>query len=94
MTEDIATPVKRKHAHPIVYMFLVLPFGIGGGYVSVALAFLFGNVGISIESISFLSTAAIIINVAKFLWAPVVDCLSHAEKVVFIILYYYCNNYY
>lgn len=80
MTEDIATPLKRKHAHPIVYMFLVLPFGIGGGYVSVALAFLFGNVGISIESISFLSTAALIINVAKFLWAPVVDSFLTLKK--------------
>jgi MFS transporter, PAT family, beta-lactamase induction signal transducer AmpG len=71
---------RRKHAHPIVYMFLVLPFGIGGGYVSVGLAYLFRNGGISIESIAVLSAAGIIVNVAKFLWAPLVDAFLTLKK--------------
>jgi MFS transporter, PAT family, beta-lactamase induction signal transducer AmpG len=39
MSENIAVPAQppNKYAHPIVFMFLVLPFGVVAGYVTVAL---------------------------------------------------------
>lgn len=72
--------VLKKQAHPIVYMFLVLPFGIVGGYVSVALGYLFGNIGISIGSIAVLVSVGLIINYIKFLWAPIVDTTLTLKK--------------
>lgn len=77
---SVVDEIPQKYGHPIVYMFLVLPFGISGGYVSVGLAFLFGKVGISIESIAILSAAAVFVNVAKVLWAPLVDAYLTLKK--------------
>lgn len=79
MTEN-KPATTRTHAHPIVYMFLVLPFGISGGYVTVALGYLFGNIGISMDSIAFLASFGILINVFKFLWAPLVDTTLSLKK--------------
>lgn len=82
MTDTIPASANtpRSHSHPIVFMFLVLPFGVISGYISVTLAYLFGKEGISIESIASLSAAAIFINVAKFLWAPLVDTTLTLKK--------------
>jgi MFS family permease len=54
-------------------MFLITPFGVVGGYLTVALAFLLAKNHVSVEAIAALVAAAMIPNVWKFLWAPVVD---------------------
>lgn len=79
MTENKPAAV-RKQAHPIVYMFLVLPFGISGGYVTVALGYLFGKIGISMDSIAILVSVGLIINYVKFIWAPFIDMTLSLKK--------------
>jgi PAT family beta-lactamase induction signal transducer AmpG len=78
MTEN--EPATRAHAHPIVYMFLALPFGVSGGFVTVTLGYLFSKAGISVETIAGLSAATILPGVLKFLWAPLVDACMTLKK--------------
>ena len=59
----------------MVFMFLVLPFGIMGGYVTVALAYLFAKAGISVEQVAALVAVGVIPHTWKFAWAPLVDSL-------------------
>lgn len=75
MSLPLNVPAKkaRNHAHPIVYMFLMLPFGITGGYVTVTLAYQFGKIGISMSDIASLAAAVLIIGIVKFLFGPLVD---------------------
>ena len=54
-------------------MFLILPFGVMGGYVTVALAYLFSKAGIPVGSVAALVGASILPNTWKFAWAPLVD---------------------
>ncbi len=71
---------KRKQSHPIVYLFIMLPFGITGGYVQITLAFLLGRVGVSMSSIGALSIAILFIGVLKFLFGPIVDGFLTLKK--------------
>ncbi len=80
MSQNIASSSSRKHTHPIVFMFLVLPFGIVSGYVTVTLAFLFSKAGVSVAAIAGLSAATVLPGVLKFLWAPFVDTTLTLKK--------------
>ncbi len=71
---------EKKHSHPIVYMFLMLPFGITGGYVTITLAFLFGKIGVSMSNIAGLATAILLIGIFKFLFGPLVDGFLTLKK--------------
>jgi PAT family beta-lactamase induction signal transducer AmpG len=71
---------KLKHAHPIVYMFLMLPFGITCGYVQITLAFLLKGVGVSMSDIGGLSIAILLIGVFKFFFGPLVDGFLTLKK--------------
>jgi PAT family beta-lactamase induction signal transducer AmpG len=67
-------------AHPIVFLILILPYGIIGGYVTVTLAYLFSQSGVSVEVIAGLVGASILPQVLKFLWAPLVDTSFTLKK--------------
>ena len=75
MNTTAAAPGKQEHSfsHPVVFLFLVLPFGILSGYVTVAFAYLFSKAGISVEAVAALVGASLLPHVIKFLWAPLVD---------------------
>jgi MFS transporter, PAT family, beta-lactamase induction signal transducer AmpG len=75
----IAAP-PHKHAHPAVYMFLMLPFGITNGYVTVTLAYLFGKIGVSMSDIASLAAAVLIIGVIKFVFGPLIDGFLTLKK--------------
>jgi MFS transporter, PAT family, beta-lactamase induction signal transducer AmpG len=62
-----------RHPHPIVFMFLIIPFGVMGGYVTVSLAYLFSKNGIPVEQVAALVAIGIVPHTWKFLWAPLVD---------------------
>jgi PAT family beta-lactamase induction signal transducer AmpG len=66
---------RQPHPHPMVFMFLILPFGVMAGYVSVALAYLFAQKGIPVERVAALVAVGIIPHTWKFAWAPLVDSL-------------------
>ncbi|HXB11626.1 MAG TPA: MFS transporter [Bacteroidia bacterium] len=80
MNQNTVSSSPNKHAHPAVFMFLVLPFGIVSGYVTVTLAYLFSKAGVSVAAIAGLSAATILPGVLKFLWAPFVDTTFTLKK--------------
>jgi MFS transporter, PAT family, beta-lactamase induction signal transducer AmpG len=59
--------------HPIVFMFLIVPFGAMGGYLSVAIAYLLTQAGVGVEEVAGLVAASYVPQTWKFLWAPIVD---------------------
>lgn len=63
----------QPRAHPIVFLVLILPFGVMAGYLTVAVAYLLTKAGISVEQIAELIAVSFIPQTWKFLWAPVAD---------------------
>jgi MFS family permease len=82
MTETIVTPADpfRKHAHPLVYMFLVLPFGVTSGFIVVTYAYLLSHAGVSAEKITALIALSLLPQTFKFIWAPLVDTTLSLKK--------------
>jgi PAT family beta-lactamase induction signal transducer AmpG len=74
------TPAYRKHAHPAVFLFLMLPFGIISGYVTVTFAYLFSRAGVPVDAVAALVGASLLPQVIKFLWAPLVDSSLSLKK--------------
>lgn len=54
-------------------MFLNLPYGVMGGYVTVALAYLYSQAGVPVEQVAALVAVGLIPHTWKFAWAPLVD---------------------
>jgi MFS family permease len=54
-------------------MFLNLPYGVMGGYVTVALAYLYSQAGIPVSQVAALVAVGLIPHTWKFAWAPFVD---------------------
>lgn len=71
---------EHKTAHPSIFMFLFLPFGIMSGYVSVTIGFLFTKASIPLEQVAPLIAIALLPNIFKFLWAPLVDTTLSVKK--------------
>ncbi len=71
---------KARHAHPIVFLFLILPFGAMGGYLTVAVAYRLSQAGLGVDQIAELVAVAFIPHTWKFLWAPVVDTTLGRKK--------------
>ncbi len=65
--------IPRRMPHPIVFLFLIVPFGATSGFVTVALAFLATRVGLTVEQGASLVAANMFPQTLKFLWAPVGD---------------------
>jgi len=80
MTESISVTKEHRPSHPVVFMFLVLPFGISAGYITVAYAYMFSKAGVSVEAIAALVGASLLPHVIKFLWAPLVDATLSLKK--------------
>jgi predicted MFS family arabinose efflux permease len=69
-----------RHVHPAVFMFLVLPFGAMGGYVTVALAYLFSKAGVPVAQVAALVAVGLVPHTWKFAWAPLVDATLSRKK--------------
>ncbi len=59
--------------HPSVFMVLVIPYGMVGGFVSVVLAYLLSKAGVSVERIATLVAISLLPTVWGFGWAHLVD---------------------
>jgi MFS family permease len=70
----------QTHTHPSVFMFLILPFGVLGGYVTVTIAFLFTKAGIPLIQVAPLIAMTLLPNILKFIWAPLVDTTLTVKK--------------
>lgn len=77
MSENISA---EKHSHPIVFLFLNLPFGVLAGYVTVTYGNLFQQAGISTAVIASVIAATMIPQIIKFLWAPLSDTTLSLKK--------------
>ncbi len=64
---------KARFAHPSVFLFLFVPFGALGGYLTVAVAYGLAQAGVGADRIAALIAASILPHTWKFFWAPVVD---------------------
>jgi PAT family beta-lactamase induction signal transducer AmpG len=62
-----------RRAHPIVFLFLILPFGVMSGYLTVAVAYLLTQAGVTVEQVAELVAISFIPQTWKFLWAPIAD---------------------
>lgn len=62
-----------RRLHPIVFLFLIVPFGAMGGYLSVAIGYELTQAGVGVEEVAALIAASYIPQTWKFLWAPVAD---------------------
>src|SRR4029434_8458973 len=60
-------------AHPIVYLFLIAPFGAMGGYISVARGYQLRQAAVSVVEVAALVALSLVPQTWKFLWAPITD---------------------
>jgi MFS transporter, PAT family, beta-lactamase induction signal transducer AmpG len=67
------TTQPARSAHPIVFLFLILPFGAMGGYLSVAIGYQLTQAGVSVEEVAALVAVSLVPQTWKFLWAPIAD---------------------
>jgi len=70
----------ERHAHPLVFLILYLPFGISGGYVTVTLSYLLTQAGVSVIAVAGLIALMLFPQTWKVLWAPVVDTTLTAKR--------------
>src|SRR6476646_8492402 len=63
----------RESTHPFVFFFLVLPYGISSGFVSITLPFILTRVGFSVAPASLIMAIGVAANLWRFLWGPVTD---------------------
>ncbi len=63
----------RRRVHPVVFLFLILPFGVMGGYLSVAVAYMLTQAGITVEQTATLIALGLLPHTWKFAWAPIAD---------------------
>lgn len=78
MPTHVAEP--PRHPHPVAYLILYLPFGISGGYVTVTLAYLLTQSGISVVTVAGLAALSVLPQTWKVLWAPIVDTTLTAKR--------------
>ena len=72
-----------RHAHPIVFMFLILPFGVMGGYLTVAVAYLLTQGrGLASSRSPRSSRISFVPHTWKFLWAPIADTTLTPQDLV------------
>lgn len=53
-------PIQREYSSPFIYLILVLPFGISGGFIGVTLPFLLVKNGFSVAAAAAVTALAVI----------------------------------
>jgi MFS transporter, PAT family, beta-lactamase induction signal transducer AmpG len=71
---------KRNTANPFTFLFLVLPYGLSGGFVSVTLPFLLTQHGFSVAAAASITALGLSANILRFLWAPMTDLSLSLHK--------------
>jgi MFS family permease len=62
-----------SRTRPVVFLVLMLPFGVMSGYLTVTIAYQLSHAGWSVDEIAALVAASFIPHTWKFLWAPIAD---------------------
>jgi MFS family permease len=58
---------------PIVFLFLVVPFGVMSGYLTVAIAYELTQAGVGVDEVAALVAFSFLPHTWKFLWSPIAD---------------------
>ena len=59
--------------HPVVFLILILPFGVMSGYLTVTIVYLLTQAGVPVDESAALVAISYIPHSWKFVWAPLVD---------------------
>ena len=59
--------------HPVIFLLLILPFGLSSGYVTVTLGYQLSQQGLDAAQIATIVAADLFPQTWKFLWAPIAD---------------------
>src|SRR5438132_13458039 len=70
----------RESTHPFVFFFLVLPYGISSGFVSITLPFILTRLGFSVALAASIVAIGVSANLWRFLWGPVADLTLTARR--------------
>src|SRR5437764_12736925 len=70
----------RESTHPFVFFFLVLPYGISSGFVSITLPFVLTRVGFSVALAASIVAIGVSANLWRFLWGPLADLTLTARR--------------
>jgi hypothetical protein len=70
----------RESTRPFVFFFLVLPYGISSGFVSITLPFVLTRVGFSVALAASIVAIGVSANLWRFLWGPVADLTLTARR--------------
>src|SRR2546430_12529275 len=74
----------RESTHPFVFFFLVLPYGISSGFVSITLPFILTRAGFSVAMAASIVAIGVSANLWRFLWGPVADLTLTVRRWYFI----------
>lgn len=72
--------MKQSYTRPETVFFLVLPYGISSGFVSVTLPFLLTRHGFSVAIAASITAIGISANIWRFIWAPLTDLTLSLHK--------------
>src|SRR6266704_4474679 len=64
---------RHEMTRPVTFFFLLLPYGISTGFVSITLPFFLTRAGFSVATAASIVALGISANIWLFLWGPVVD---------------------
>jgi len=68
-----ATAVHERHVHPWIFLVLILPFGVIGGYLQTTLGYLLTQQHVPVSATAGLIALGFVPHTWKFLWAPIAD---------------------
>src|SRR5438876_2263866 len=70
----------RESTHPFVFFFLVLPYGMSSGFISITLPFILTRAGFSVATAASIVAIGVSANLWRFLWGPVADLILRARR--------------
>jgi MFS family permease len=69
-----------ESTRPVTFFFLVLPYGISSGFVSITLPFVLTRAGFSVAIAASIVAIGVSANLWRFLWGPVADLTLSARR--------------
>jgi MFS family permease len=75
---------QKNYTKPFTIFFLVLPVGISGGFVTVALPFLLTKNGFPVSQTAGIIALGMAANLWRFIWGPITDLALSLRKWVWI----------
>jgi MFS family permease len=70
----------RESTKPVTFFFLVLPYGISSGFISITLPFVLTRAGFSVALAASIVAIGVSANLWRFLWGPVADLTLTARR--------------